>query len=181
MVFQLAPLPYASNALEPYLSTQTLELHHGKHHQGYVDKLNKLVPGTSYEHSRLEDIIRATYNDQTHSCAGKERCFGERCRTASASASINPGCDRVKNGWGTRDRTWEWWNQNPLPYRLAIPHQCFKKPYSFCGPSFPGAAFAAWPPDYTSTKERRDIRNRAGLERVFQPFANLLFTEIFEE
>ena len=47
MPFTLPPLPYALDALEPHLSRETLELHHGKHHQTYVDKLNDLVEGSS--------------------------------------------------------------------------------------------------------------------------------------
>jgi Fe-Mn family superoxide dismutase len=47
MPFTLPPLPYALDALEPHLSRETLELHHGKHHQTYVDKLNELVEGSS--------------------------------------------------------------------------------------------------------------------------------------
>ncbi|RMH32826.1 MAG: superoxide dismutase [Nitrospirae bacterium] len=57
MKHELPPLPYAMNALEPYLSRETLEYHYGKHHRAYVDNLNKLIPGTEYEHLPLEDII----------------------------------------------------------------------------------------------------------------------------
>ncbi len=46
------------DALEPYISKQTLEFHYGKHHQAYVNNLNKLVPGTEYENASLEEIIR---------------------------------------------------------------------------------------------------------------------------
>lgn len=48
-MFILPELPYAKNALEPYISEETLEYHYGKHHQGYVNKLNELVKGTSFE------------------------------------------------------------------------------------------------------------------------------------
>lgn len=56
-MIELAPLPYSVNALEPVIDTQTLELHYGKHHQGYVNKLNELVTGTPYEGKALEEII----------------------------------------------------------------------------------------------------------------------------
>ena len=56
-MISLAPLPYELNALEPIIDTQTLELHYGKHHQGYVNKLNELIAGTPYEGNSLEEII----------------------------------------------------------------------------------------------------------------------------
>jgi Fe-Mn family superoxide dismutase len=58
MKHELPPLPYAPNALEPHISQETLEFHHGKHHKTYVDKLNDLIKGTEYESASLEDIIR---------------------------------------------------------------------------------------------------------------------------
>jgi superoxide dismutase, Fe-Mn family len=57
MTFILPPLPYALDALTPHISKETLEYHYGKHHQTYVDNLNKLVPGTEYEGLSLEEII----------------------------------------------------------------------------------------------------------------------------
>ena len=60
MTFQLPGLPYAQNALEPYISAKTIEFHYGKHHQTYVDNLNKLVQGTDFEKMPLEEIIKKT-------------------------------------------------------------------------------------------------------------------------
>jgi Fe-Mn family superoxide dismutase len=57
MNFQLPDLPYAKNALEPVISEKTIEFHYGKHHQAYVDNLNKLVVGTAFENADLEEII----------------------------------------------------------------------------------------------------------------------------
>jgi Fe-Mn family superoxide dismutase len=57
MAFELPPLPYANNALEPHISAETIEFHYGKHHQTYVTNLNNLVPGTEFEGKTLEDII----------------------------------------------------------------------------------------------------------------------------
>jgi len=58
MTHELPKLPYAMEALEPYISKRTLEFHYGKHHQAYVNNLNKLIPGTEFENASLEDIIR---------------------------------------------------------------------------------------------------------------------------
>ncbi|MCW5588596.1 MAG: superoxide dismutase [Fe] [Legionellales bacterium] len=57
MAFELPPLPYPMNALEPHLSKETLEYHYGKHHQAYVNNLNNLIPSTNYEGLTLEEII----------------------------------------------------------------------------------------------------------------------------
>ena len=62
MPFQLMPLPYAPNALSPTISASTVSIHHGKHHQGYVDKLNTLITGTRFEALSLEDVIAATWS-----------------------------------------------------------------------------------------------------------------------
>jgi len=58
MEHKLPELPFAKDALVPYISVETLEYHYGKHHKTYVDNLNKLIPGTEFENSSLEDIIR---------------------------------------------------------------------------------------------------------------------------
>jgi len=53
----LPPLPYAKDALEPYMSQETLEYHYGKHHKGYVDKINGLIRGTEFEDASLEEMV----------------------------------------------------------------------------------------------------------------------------
>ena len=58
----LPPLPFAIDALEPYYSKESLEYHHGKHHNTYVVNLNNLQKGTEYESMTLEDIIRQAPN-----------------------------------------------------------------------------------------------------------------------
>ncbi|HMU56889.1 MAG TPA: superoxide dismutase [Chitinophagaceae bacterium] len=57
MAFTLAPLPYAHDALEPHIDTLTMQIHHGKHHQAYVDNLNKAVAGTDNENKSLEELV----------------------------------------------------------------------------------------------------------------------------
>ncbi len=58
--FTLPPLPYAQDALKPFISAQTVGFHYGKHHQTYVDNLNKLVAGTPLAGKTLETVIRET-------------------------------------------------------------------------------------------------------------------------
>jgi len=60
MAFELPDLPYAKDALEPFISAKTLEFHHGKHHQAYVNNLNNLIAGTPYKNATLETIIMET-------------------------------------------------------------------------------------------------------------------------
>ncbi|HKD68326.1 MAG TPA: superoxide dismutase [Candidatus Binataceae bacterium] len=58
MAFELPKLPYAKNALAPYISEETLEYHHGKHHAAYVAKLNELVANGKFASMQLEEIVR---------------------------------------------------------------------------------------------------------------------------
>lgn len=58
MVHELPALPYPKNALEPYISAETLEFHHDKHHKAYVDTLNRLIKGTEFENLSLEDVVK---------------------------------------------------------------------------------------------------------------------------
>jgi len=58
MAFELPALPYASDALEPSIDKETMEIHHGKHHQAYVDNLNKAIEGTDAANLSLEEIIK---------------------------------------------------------------------------------------------------------------------------
>ena len=72
--FTLSPLPYAEDALEPVISANTLRIHYGKHYQGYVDQLNKLVGGTPLADLTLEEVVLATagkpeYTEVFHNAA----------------------------------------------------------------------------------------------------------------
>ncbi len=57
MAFELAPLPYAFDALEPYFDAKTMEIHHGKHHNAYVTNLNNAIASTEIENLTLEQIL----------------------------------------------------------------------------------------------------------------------------
>ena len=58
MAFTLPSLPYAHDALEPHIDAETMKIHHGKHHQAYVDNLNKALSGTEHEQKSLEEIVK---------------------------------------------------------------------------------------------------------------------------
>ncbi|WP_280748344.1 superoxide dismutase [Parabacteroides sp. PF5-9] len=58
MTFELVKLPYETGALAPVISQQTIELHHGKHLQTYVNNLNNLIPGSKFENATLEEIVK---------------------------------------------------------------------------------------------------------------------------
>jgi len=61
MAFELPDLPYAYDALQPYMSAETLEYHHDKHHQAYVSKGNDLLKGSGLEGKSLEEIVKASF------------------------------------------------------------------------------------------------------------------------
>ena len=65
MAISLPDLPYKMDDLAPYISANTLDFHHGKHHKTYVDNLNKLIAGTDLAYKSLEEIIKITAKDAT--------------------------------------------------------------------------------------------------------------------
>ncbi|MFN3232256.1 MAG: superoxide dismutase [Alphaproteobacteria bacterium] len=65
MPFNLPDLPYPRDALEPHISSRTIDFHYGKHHSGYVDKLNKATEGTAFADASLEKVILETRQDET--------------------------------------------------------------------------------------------------------------------
>mgnify|MGYP003580051238 CR=1 FL=1 len=58
MAFELPALPYATDALEPHIDKQTMEIHHGKHHQAYVTNLNKALEGKAEANQSIEEIVK---------------------------------------------------------------------------------------------------------------------------
>lgn len=58
MAFELPKLPYAYDALEPHIDARTMEIHHGKHHAGYTNNLNKAIEGTDLESKSIEDLMK---------------------------------------------------------------------------------------------------------------------------
>ncbi len=58
MSFTLAPLPYAYDALEPHIDKETMTIHHDRHHQAYVDNVNKAIAGTEHENKTIEELVK---------------------------------------------------------------------------------------------------------------------------
>jgi len=66
MAFEQPPLPFATDALEPYgMKAETFEYHYGKHHKAYVDNLNNLTKDTDLANHSLEEVIKATFGDSS--------------------------------------------------------------------------------------------------------------------
>ena len=71
MTYNMPTLPYATNALEPVISQQTIEFHYGKHLQAYVNNLNSLVPGTEIEGKSVEEIVKTAPDGAVFNNAGQ--------------------------------------------------------------------------------------------------------------
>lgn len=95
MAFELPKLPYAKNALEPYISEKTLDFHYGKHHQAYVTNVNNLIKGTEFENATLEEIIKKADGGIFNNGA-------QVWNHTFYFMQFNPeGCDEPKNGLKT--------------------------------------------------------------------------------
>ena len=107
-MFKLIQLPYASDALEPVISAQTLSFHHGKHLQAYVDNLNKLLPGSEFEGLPLEDIVRKTPAGPVFNNAGQilnHEMYFTQFRPAGEAVQAPTGtlAVQIDKQWGSFD------------------------------------------------------------------------------
>ena len=112
-MFTLINLPYALDALEPVISKQTLEFHHGKHLQTYVDNLNKLLPGSGLEGKTLEEIIvissEAKKSAAVFNNAGQvlnHNLYFTQFKSPSvipSEASVSPLMAQITKQWGSLD------------------------------------------------------------------------------
>ncbi len=90
MAYELPPLPFADDALEPTISAETISYHYGKHHQTYVTNLNNLVPGTEFEGLPLEDIImKASGGIFNNAAQVWNHTFYWNCLTPNASGVVS--------------------------------------------------------------------------------------------
>lgn len=98
----LPPLPYAREALEPILTAETLDYHYGKHHQGYVTKLNELIEGTELENRSLEEIVQnstgAVFNNAAQ--AWNHGFYWESMRPIGGSPPTGRLADSINESFG---------------------------------------------------------------------------------
>ncbi len=111
MAISLPDLPYAKDALAPYISANTLDFHHGKHHKAYVDNLNKLIAGTDLEGKSLEAIIQAAAKDPARAGIFNNAAqiwnhtFYWNCLAKNGGgAPKGPIADRINTTFGSYDK-----------------------------------------------------------------------------
>ena len=99
----LPPLPYAIDALAPAYSQETLEYHHGKHHNAYVVKLNELQVGTEFENMELEDVIKKSSGGIYNQAAQIwNHTFFWNCMTPNGGAAPTGAlADAINQKWGS--------------------------------------------------------------------------------
>ena len=110
MAFTLPELPYAHDALAPYMGAETLQLHHGKHHQTYVTNLNNLIEGTDLANKSLEEIVVASHKDPAKAGifnnAGQHWNHSLFWRIMKKNGGGNPGGElakRIDSAFGSLD------------------------------------------------------------------------------
>ena len=105
-MFTLITLPYSLDALAPVISRQTLEFHHGKHLQAYVDNLNKLIAGTPFEAMTLEEIVKkadaAVFNNAGQ-VLNHEMYFTQFAASPSLPAPTGNLLSQIEKQWGSFD------------------------------------------------------------------------------
>ena len=124
MAFELPPLPYDYNALEPHIDEQTMRLHHDKHHNTYVNNLNSAIEGTSEENKSLEELIsdlnsvpeniRRTVrnNGGQHS---NHSMFWEIMSPDGGGEPVGDLADAVNSSFGSFDALQEQWSSMSAP------------------------------------------------------------------
>ena len=119
MPFTLAPLPYSHDALEPHIDTLTMQIHHGKHHQAYVDNLNKAIAGSEHENKSLETLIASagTISPAVRNNGGghwNHTFFWESLGTNAGGNPTGELADAISNAFGSFDAFKEKFNNAGL-------------------------------------------------------------------
>ncbi len=107
MTFKLPSLPYPTDALEPHLSRETLEFHHGKHHAAYVKALNELVRGTKFADRSLGEIIKMSGPGPLHNNAAQHfnHSFYWKClKPAGGEKPSGVLGEKIREGFGSFDK-----------------------------------------------------------------------------
>src|SRR5690242_10543185 len=105
MIHELPKLPFAMDALQPYISKETLEYHYGKHHKAYVDNLNKLIVNTEFADAPLEQIIKKSSGGIFNNAAQDwNHTFYWNCLTPDSSKEpAGKLADAIKKTFGSLD------------------------------------------------------------------------------
>lgn len=113
MAFTLPELPYAKDALAPHISAETLEFHHGKHHNAYVTNLNNLVPGTQFEGKSLEEIIKTSSGGIFNNAAQiwNHTFYWHSLSPNGGGAPTGAAADAINQTWGSFDKFKEEFNK----------------------------------------------------------------------
>lgn len=116
MEHKLPELPYAKDALQPHISAETFEYHHGKHHNAYVTNLNNLIKGTKYESMTLEEIIKSSEGGLFNNAAQVwNHTFFWNCMSPKGGGV--PGgkvADLINQKWGSFDKFKEEFAKNAV-------------------------------------------------------------------
>ncbi len=106
MSHELPQLPFAMDSLAPHISKETLEYHHGKHHNAYVDKLNAALPGSGFENSSLEDIIKKSSGGIFNNAAQiwNHTFYWNSLSPDGGGAPTGAIADAINNAFGSFDK-----------------------------------------------------------------------------
>lgn len=110
MPFELPELPYAKDALAPYITANTFDFHHGKHHKAYVDNANKLIDGTPHADKSLEELIQASWTDKNAGLFNNtaqiwnHTFFWNSMKPQGGGAPTGDLADRINSAFGSFDK-----------------------------------------------------------------------------
>jgi len=106
MSFELPTLPYEKSALEPHISSETLDYHHGKHHQAYVTKLNDAIDGSDFENKSLEDIIKTSKGGIFNNAAQiwNHTFYWHSLSPNGGGKPSGPLADAINTQWGSYEK-----------------------------------------------------------------------------